>query len=301
MKRNWKEYNKSLVNKGSLTIWIDPNSKDQWITKNKKRGRPKFSSMVIKTGWILKTVYRLTYRSLQGFFDSILKLMKLPLESPHYSLFSKRAEEVLDDLPKLSNRRPTDIVIDGSGFKVYGEGEWKVKMHGKDRPRRWIKAHIAVDANSQEIISLEVTDSSVGDPTMLPDLIDKLPKSVKKVAADGAYDGFKCRKYLHDRGIEDIIPPPINACFREEQEMRNRNKALEIIKLLGNDVTARSIWKKYAGYHMRSLAETAFSSIKRFFGDRLQSKLMKTQKIELKVRCWILNQVRRGCVVNNFI
>lgn len=293
IKRNWKEYNKSLVNKGSLTIWIDSDIHKQWISKTNQRGRPKFNNFVIKTGWILKIAYRLTFRTLQGFFDSILKLMKLSHQSPHYSLFSKRASEVQDILPKLSTRRPSDLVIDASGFKVYGEGEWKVKIHGKDKPRRWIKAHIGVDPSSQEIISLEVTDSSVGDSTMMPKLIDKAPKSVKKVSADGAYDGFKCRKYLHENKIEAVIPPPINACYRKEIEMEERNKALEIINYFGGDMTARSIWKKIVGYHYRSLAETAFSSLKRFFGDRLQSKKMNTQTLELNLRCWVLNQIRR--------
>jgi hypothetical protein len=291
-KRNWKNYNKSLVNRGSLTIWIDPDSQNQWVIKE-KRGRPKFSSLVIKTGWILKTVYRLTFRTLQGFFNSILKLMKLPLESPDYSLFSKRAAEIMDDLPKLSKRRPTDLVIDSSGFKVYGEGEWKVKIHGKDKPRKWIKAHIAVDPQSQEIIALEVTESSVGDAPMLPKLVEKAPKSVKRVAADGAYDGFKCRAFLHSKAITGVIPPPINARIRGETALEERNDAIKIINYFGGEGIARSIWKKMVGYHKRSLVETAFSSVKRLFGDRLQSKIIQTQMLEMYLRCWAVNKIRR--------
>jgi hypothetical protein len=293
-KRNWTEYNKSLVNKGSLTVWIDPSTYAQWIYKSGKRGRPKFSSYVIKVGWILKTVYRLTFRALQGFFNSILQLMKLPMKAPDYSLFSKRADEVLDDLPRLSTRRPTDLVIDASGFKVYGEGEWKVKIHGKDKPRRWIKAHIAIDPKSQEVIGLEVTENTIGDAPMLPKLIEKAPKSVSRVTADGAYDKFKCRKLLREKGILGIIPPPTNARMREGDEFIDRNDALKIIGYFGGDGVGRSIWKKLIGYHQRSLVETAFSSLKRLFGDRLQGKIMKTQVLELNLRCWVLNQIRRA-------
>lgn len=300
-KRNWKEYNKSLVNKGSLTVWIDPNAYAQWIYKSGKRGRPKFSSYVIKVGWILKTVYRLAFRALQGFFNSILQLMKLPMKAPDYSLFSKRAHEVLDDLPRLSARRPTDLVIDASGFKVYGEGEWKVKIHGKGKPRRWIKAHIAIDPKSQEVIALEVTENTIGDAPMLPKLIEKAPKSVNRVTADGAYDKFKCRKLLHEKGILGVIPPPVNAQMREGDEFIDRNDALKIIQYFGGDVVAKSIWKKLVGYHQRSLVETAFSSLKRFFGDRLQSKSMRTQVLELNLRCWVLNQIRCAPVVKFLI
>ncbi|OJV07308.1 MAG: hypothetical protein BGO14_01055 [Chlamydiales bacterium 38-26] len=129
------------------------------------------------------------------------------MKAPDYSLFSKRADE-LDELSRLSARRPTDLVINASGFKVYGEGEWKVKIHGKGKPRRWIKAHIAIDPKSQEVIALEVTENTIGDAPMLPKLIEKAPKSVNRVTADGAYDKFKCRKLLHEKGILGVSPPP---------------------------------------------------------------------------------------------
>jgi hypothetical protein len=291
-KRNWSQYNRSLVNKGSLTIWIDSNYYEQWINLG-RRGRPKFDKSVIKIGWILKTVYRLTYRALEGFFGSILKLMKLPHKVPNYTLFCKRANEVLEELPKLSKRRPTDLVVDSSGLKVYGEGEWKVKVHGRDKPRKWIKAHIAVDPQSQEIIALEVTESTVGDATVLPTLLEKTTNSVKRVFADGAYDRLKCRQYLHNHGIEGTIPPPKNACIRQKEALSGRNDAIKTIRYFGGDKVAKSIWKKLVGYHKRSLVETAFSSLKRFFGDRLQSLKKSTQTLEITLRCWSLNRIRR--------
>lgn len=291
-KRNWSQYNRSLVNKGSLTIWIDSDCYEKWIHLG-KRGRPKFDKSVIKIGWILKTIYRLTYRALEGFFSSILKLMKLPHKVPNYTLFCKRASEVLEELPKLSNRRPTDLVVDSSGFKVYGEGEWKVKVHGRDKPRKWIKAHIGVDPQSQEIIALEVTESSVGDATALPILLDQMTTRVKRVFADGAYDRLKCRQYLHLHGIEGKIPPPKNACIRQKEALCERNDAITVIRYFGGDGIAKSIWKKLVGYHKRSLVETAFSSLKRFFGDRLQSQKKSTQILEITLRCWTLNRIRR--------
>lgn len=290
-KRNWQEYNKSLINRGSLTIWIDPNIAKEWV-KQGKRGRPKFCSQVIKAGLILKTVYRLAYRALQGFFQSILKLMQLPNQVPHYSLFAKRAPEVAKEIPKLSQRKPIDLVIDSSGLKVYGEGEWKVKVHGTSKRRKWIKAHIAVDPKSQEIIAVEVTESSIGDSQVLPCLVERSPKSVKKVLADGAYNARSCRKYLHRRDIEGLIPPPLNACLSANPECEERNDALRFITGLGGDKAAKAIWKKLVGFHKRSLVETAFSSLKRLFGDRLSSLKMVNQATEVYVRCFVLNRMR---------
>lgn len=293
-KRNWQEYNKSLINRGSLTIWIDSNIQKEWVQQG-KRGRPKFCSQVIKAGLILKTVYRLAYRSLQGFFQSILQLMQLPHQVPHYSLFSKRAQEVAKEIPKLSQRKPLDLVIDSSGLKVYGEGEWKVKIHGASKRRKWIKAHIAVDPKSQEIVAVEVTESAIGDSKVLPTLVKQSPKSVQRVLADGAYDACACRKYLHNRGIKGLIPPALNGCLRSEQECEERNDALRIIIGLGGDKNAKAIWKKLVGFHKRSLVETAFSKLKRLFGDRLSSLKMVNQAMEVYVRCFVLNKMRTIC------
>ena len=126
-KRNWNQINQNLVKRGSITLWIDPKVLKTW-TQKPKIGRPKFHSDVIRTGLYLKALFRLTFRALQGFLDSILKLMKLPFSSPDYSLFSKRAFEV--SAAKISNRRPAHILIDSSGVKIFGEGEWKVRSHG---------------------------------------------------------------------------------------------------------------------------------------------------------------------------
>ena len=193
VKRRWNEYNKSLVNRGSISFWIDQNLLAENNHFDSTKGRPKFKSSIIQAGWILKTVYGLTFRALEGFFSSLLKLLSSELKAPDYSLFCKRSKEVASLLPKLSQRRPMELVIDASGLKIYGEGEWKTYKHGRDRKRRWIKIHAAVDPRTGECVASEVTTEKGGDPTFFPSLIKKSPKSVKCVYADGAYDTKKCR------------------------------------------------------------------------------------------------------------
>lgn len=297
-KRDWKQYNQKLINRGSITFWLEQECLNSWVNKSKKRGRPSFNQSVIQAGWIIKSVYRLSLRSLQGLLESILRLLKLDLHSPHYSLFCKRAKEASENLPKLSNRRPTDLIIDSSGLKVAGEGEWKVKIHGSEKRRGWIKLHIAVDPKTQELIALHITDDKTADSQVLPLLVDKAPKSVNKVLADGAYDRAFCRQHLLKKQIEACIAPRRKGRQREGDEYTERNSDLKVIDLLGGDEEAFKLWKMLVGYHKRSLVETAFSRLKRLFGDRLNNKTFGNLQAETTYRCYALNRMNRIQSIN---
>jgi IS5 family transposase len=290
-KRDWHQYNQKLINRGSITFWFDKECLDSWIEKTGTKGRPSFSTSVIQLGWIIKTVYRLPLRSLQGFMLSILRLMGTELLVPSYTLFCKRAKEAAEALPRLSNNRAMEIAIDSSGLKIMGEGEWKVKIHGADKHRSWIKIHIGVDTQTQDLVAIEVTDEKTGDATVLPRIIDKARKGVKRVLADGAYDSSECRKYLHKRGIQECIPPRKTGKIREEEGMEERNFAIELSTLFGGGKEGVDLWKKVSGYHMRSLAETVFSRLKRLFGERLSNKKFENLSAETIFRCHILNRM----------
>lgn len=288
-KRNWSKYNKDLVKRGSITFFIDPDALEQKVEKN-KRGRPRlFSHPMIQLLLVLKIQYRLSYRALEGFSKSVLPLLHLAVVLPTYSLICKRASQLETLLPKLSSRRPKTVLIDASGIKVYGEGEWKVKIHGKTKRRKWIKLHIAIDANTEEIIQLEVSHGHRADCRIGPELIKKLPKSTKTVMGDGGYDTKQCRKAIKDIGAEELIPPRKNA--RLTKNLERRNNAIFEIKGLGGDQIAREIWGKLTGYSKRVLVETTFSRIKRIYGDRFYSRKSESQKIEGHIKCKMLNQM----------
>jgi len=198
---------------------------------------------------------------------------------------------VKDLLPKLSNRRPKEVVIDASGLKIYGEGEWKTHKHGREKARRWIKVHVAVDPKTGECIAAKITDEKGGDSTQLSDLIKGCPGSVKRGYADGGYDTEKCRKLLKDRGIEDIIPPRKTGVIRESKGLENRNKALREIRGLLGDI---DLWKKLKGYGRRSLAETFFSRLKMILGERLASRKHDHQTLESLLKIQVLNLMLKG-------
>lgn len=290
VKRNWQQYNKNLVNRGNIFLWIDKTVLNQWTVKKKKRGRPAFSSSVIQAAWFLKTFYRCTLRSLQGFLNSLLQLMNQDVKSPNYTVFCKRAAEVAALLPKLSHKRPTDLVIDSSGLKIYGEGEWKDKVHRTHTRKSWIKLHIAVDPRSQEIIAAVVTDEYKADCVVLPDLVKRSPRSVRKISTDGAYDKKTVYEFLSQHHLDSCIPPRRGACLRQEDCFDTRNQNILAIRGLGNDEDAFSLWKKLTGYHQRSLVETAFSRLKMLFGDRVNNKTKSNQNAEIIFRLHALNR-----------
>ena len=287
-KRNWSHYNKNLIKRGSITFWIDRDLLQKHAATEKTQGRPKFKAAIIQAGWSIRIAYKLTFRQTQGFFTSLLELLGTDLTPPHYTLLCKRGNEVASLLPKLSNRRPVELVIDSSGLKVFGEGEWKAYKHGREKRRGWIKVHAAIDPKTGECISAVITDEKGSDAKQLETLIERAPSSVKKASGDGAYDTLACRRCLYARGIEDVIPPRRGGRIRQEEALANRNKALKELAGLGGDYR---LWKKLKGYGRRSLAETFFSRMKVILGERLASRKKSHQELESLLRIAALNKM----------
>lgn len=291
-KRNWKEYNKQLVQRGSLKLLIDPRLlKASKTRKRHRRGRPvEYRSLVIEFLVFVKVHFKLTYRALQGFAHFFLTKFLPGKKVPHYSLVCKRIKQLGKSLPSLPSNRGAVVILDASGMKVYGEGEWKVKVHGRGRPRTWVKVHLAIDSQTQEIVAEAVTDKTVGDSKMTSKLLGQLKHGPSQVMADGAYDKAGARKEVRAIKAQEIIPPPRNAKYHGKKDARDR-AVLEILGL-GNDKLARSIWGKLTGYNQRVLVETAFSSLKRVFGDRFFSRTRERQQVESRVRCHLINRMR---------
>ncbi len=300
---NWPEYNRSLVQRGSITVWFSEDSIKRWRSSESTgaRGRPRiYSDDAILCALIVRSVYRLPLRALVGFLLSLVQLLVLPLKVPSYTQICRRAKALGKALGRLSRRLPTDIVFDSTGLKVYGEGEWKVRQHGTSKRRTWRKLHIGIDPESGEIIVAELTDNAQGDGEVGQKLLKQAPKSIKVVYGDGGYDGLEFRRAIEKHGAEPIIPPPRNAVVREGTDgaTTKRNDAIAEIKGLeymaqesglGGVDLARKSWKFLKRYHKRSLAETAMYRYKQLTGDRLHSREFERQRVEAHVRCRVLN------------
>ncbi len=288
--RNWRRYNASLIQRGNLSFFCDPKvikSIKRCQFKQKGVGRPAYSYHLMIILLLIKISYGLSYRRCEGFAISLFSPYRIRI--PSYTTICRGIAKLSNCLPRLSRRRPKTVMIDSSGFKISGEGEWKCKIHGQSSRRSWLKVHVIVDSKTNEIVDLIVTNPRVSDISIGVEFLKKLPSTTQNILADGAYDGEKFRSYAFDRNLKALIPPPTNASIRERPWFEERNDALKVIRGFGGDKIARSLWGKLSGYSQRSKVESAFSRIKRLFGEHIFSKLPSAQKAEVWLKAYLGN------------
>ncbi len=287
--RNWREYNQALVPRGSLTVWVDQESLDAWGYQGPARwgGQYVYSDAAIQCLLTLRTVFHLPLRATQGMAQSLFELMGLALGVPHYSTLSRRAADLKVDLARKS-KGPLHLVLDSTGLKVYGEGEWKVRKHGYSKRRTWRKLHLAIDAETHEIQAVAVTESGVDDAEEVGHLLEPIDREVASAAADGAYDQRKVYRVLEPRTDKILSPPRRNARIWKHGNATGpplaRDENRRHIRRAG-----RTAWKREVGYHVRSLAETGMFRMKTIFGAGLASRRLECQVTEGTIRCRALN------------
>lgn len=294
--RNWSEYSRSLTNRGNCFLWIEAGVAEKWKAKKDPRfiGAPlQYSDDAILCMMAVKVVLHLPYRQLIGFFLSVILMMGFSVFVPHFTTVASRARRLGKHFKTLSRKRPKDLVFDASGFKIYGEGEWTVRQHGKQKRRRWKKFHIAMCPKSHEIILAEVTDQNIADCQVMPKLLKRAPRSVKQALGDGAFDTASCYQAAYENNISLLTPPRRGAVWNSLATAASlaRDQAIAEITILGGDDVARGLWKKLRGYHRRSLVETTFSRFKRIFGSKLFSKRPDSQYVELMIKAKVLNRM----------
>ena len=283
--RNWSEYDRALVNRGNLTVWFDEESIAQGWTPPRPKGRGKpgsYSDLAIQTCLTIKTLFRLPYRATEGLMRSLMRLCGLDLPVPDHTHMSRRAATLSAAIPRRKRKGPIHVVVDSTGLKIFGEGEWKVRQHGVGKRRTWRKIHLAVDESAKDIIGVEVTTAEWGDSEVFSPLLDQVEGEVSQVSADGAYDTEGTHAAIAERGAKATIPPREGAVTWGEDHPRDA--ILSEIATKG-----RSGWKNDSGYHRRSLAENMMYRLKQL-GDRLYSRTFERQVNEVHVRAAIINQ-----------
>lgn len=287
--RNWRDYNKALIARGSLTLWIDSRAVDKWLSHDSpaRRGRRRtYTDIAIECSLLLREVYHLPLRSTQGLVRSLLRLLSLNLPAPDYSTLSRRARLLPLSFSTHATKAVAHLVIDSSGLKVFGEGEWKVRVHGADKRRTWRKLHISMDAETHHITAALLTDKDALDRNSVAALLKQTEAKIEAVCADGAYDFEQCYRAIKEREAVALIPPRRDAVIREKSPFEQRDENLRGIRRHG-----RKGWKKISGYHQRSLVECAFFRLKTLFTDRLRARRTDTQTAEAVIRCQALNRM----------
>jgi hypothetical protein len=235
--RNWPAYNAGLIARGDVTIWM---GRDLWQrdagaeAEAVKRGRPcVYADAVIQMLLGLKQVFRLSLRALQGFAGSMNKLAFADLPVPNYTTLCRRARDLEVVLPTLRSGEALHLVVDSTGLKVFGEGEWKMRKHGYSKRRTWRKVHLAMDAKTGQICAALMTHQDVGDGEVLPELLDQIPADtpIGVVGGNGAYDTRQCHAAIAARGATPSIPPRDGAApwSKRTPGAAWRNGAIDVI------------------------------------------------------------------------
>lgn len=291
--KNWAEYDKALVERGSITIWLSDDFEKSWrYVGEKQRGSQyDYSTQAITIMLMMKNVFHLPNRGTEGLVGSIFAMLGVKLSVPDHTTLSRRGQDLKVRLPQKASGH-IDIVMDSTGRKVYGEGEWKVRTPGKSKRRTWRKLHIGADPESGEIEAAALTENRVDDAQMAEPLLNQIAQPIDHLAADGSYDKRKVYDSLnrHAPQATVLIPPRKNAHIGQhgniQAERLKRDENLRIIRKSG-----RKAWKATSGYHMRSLAETTRFRFKTIFSDRLSARLLETQTTQALICCAALNRM----------
>jgi hypothetical protein len=276
--RNWSKYNAGLVKRGSLDLWIDEDTAKTWESKTKtgERGRPEeYRDSWIEVILTLGMVYHQPLRQVTGLVKSLVKWLGwCEVKVPHFTTLSRRRKDLSIQVSQRRFEGKITVVVDSGGAKVYGEGEWKVRLHGKSKRRTWRKFHLAVEPETLEILALEVSTNDVTDDEMLPSVLEAIDKciEIEQVCGDGGYDRTNSYQAIADHKAKAVIPPRKDAKIQQHGNSNapplDRDQNLRRIRKIG-----RKRWKQEALYHRRSLAETSVYRYKSTFGSTLSSRL----------------------------
>lgn len=291
--QNWSEYEKALVQRGSITFWLSDDVEQVWLyTGEKQRGSQyDYSDKAIEIMLMIKEVFHLSNRGAEGFVRSLFERLNLGMPVPDHSTLSKRGKTLQVKLPKKTNGS-MNLVLDSTGLKIYGEGEWKVRKHGYSKHRTWRKLHVGANPDNGEIQVAVLTGNSTSDDAIVKEMLTQIEQTLLACAADGAYDKRRVYDALnaHSPEVKILIPPRKNAHIwqhgNSKEERLKRDENVRYIRKHG-----RQPWKDHSGYHIRSLAETIMFRLKTIFGDKLSARLLETQATQTLIRCLALNRM----------
>lgn len=289
--RNWSAYDQALVQRGSLTIWVSEDAISKWKhTGPQQRGAQKeYSDLAIEIALTLKEVFHFSNRGTEGLIGSIFQLMRVDLPVPDHTTLSRRGKGLAVRLPKRK-KVIGHLVVDSTGLKLYGEGEWKMRKHGKSKRRVWRKIHLSVDSESGEIQAGALSEASVSDAEALITMLEEIDQQIENFSGDGAYDKRTVYDNIqkHSPDCRIHIPPRKNARIWQHGNCKApphpRDENLRYIRRYG-----RLAWKRDSNYHKRSLAETTMFRMKTIFGHHLSTRLLSTQCTQALIRCRALN------------
>ena len=286
--RNWASYDQALVQRGDLTIWLSPTALEAWtaLPSMKPGGQRTYSDVAIEAALMLRLVFGLPWRQTEGLLNSVLKLMNLSICSPDHTTLSRRSRGLDVAIPKRPAGESLHVILDATGLKVFGRGEWAAAKHGAGcREPGWRKLHLAVD-DGGNILAAKLTESEVPDAAAAPDLLEAVGGDIDRITADGGYDRLEVYEAALRFGAKVVIPPRKDAATSCDPILAERNAHIEHRKRAG-----KRQWRVDTGHHQQARVENTFHRYKRTFGKGLRARTEEGQLVEVLTGCRILNRM----------
>jgi len=290
---NWAAYDASLRQRGSLTVWFSEDAIAGWRAEGRTTpgGQPHYSALAILTGLCLRAVFRLALRQTEGLIGSIIGLLGLDLAIPDHTTLCRRADGL--DVPRPQSSPGAGgmhLIVDSTGLKFHGPGEWLVEKHGTRTRRSWRTLHIGLDADTGRIVAAELTTNEVDDGSQVGPLLDQVAGAVASFTANGAYDTGAVSAAVAGRHPDAaIIVPPRSTAMPSDTAQTNPTQRDRHLQGITNN--GRASWQKSSGYNKRSRVEAAIGRFKQVIGNGLHSQTDARQNAEIAVAVHVLNRM----------
>ena len=285
---NWAEYDRALVRRGDVTLWLTPDAIATWAAAGvgRRSGQLQYSDLAIETALTLSLIFHLPLRQTEGFLTSIFGMLGVDLTAPDHTTLSRRGQHLALALRGARPGTSLHLIVDSTGLSIVGEGAWAAAKHGGRGRRGWRKLHLGVDG-SRVIVACALTEPTADDAITGISLVDEVDGHLTRVTADPAYDTLAFYGAVGARGARVVVPPTKTASLsRRGARSGARDRTIRRVKALG-----RRRWKKASGYHQQARVENAFFRYKSIVGDCLRARSSSGQRREAVLACNVLNRM----------
>ena len=285
---NWPAYNRALVRRGDVTVWLSSEAIATWTPRRSGRrgGQPRYLDLAIETALTLRLIYHLPLRQAEGFLHALFGIMRLDLSVPDDTTLSRRSQHLRHCLRPVPAGEGLHLVLDSTGLSIVGAGEWAAAKHGGRGRRGWRKRHLGVDPSGVSRVHT-LTEATSDDATTALDLLTAVKSPLVRVTADAAYDTVAVYETATARGATVIIPPAKTANVSGHgPRSPARDRTMTWVKQLG-----RRRWRQVSGYHRQSRVENACFRDTSIIGDGLRARSPDRQGSEDVLGCAILNRM----------
>jgi len=292
---NWPEYEASLRQRASLTVWFTEEAIAAWNAEPRttRGGQPWYSPLAILTALTLRAAFRLAFRQTEGLIGSIIGLLGLTLRVPDHTTLSRRAATLEVPRPQRqpgAHAEALHLLVDSTGLKLCGAGEWLVEKYGSKTRRSWRKLHIGVNADTGQIMAWALTTKNVDDGAQVGPLLEQINDRLSSFTGDGAYDQDSVYAAVADHHPDAavIVPPRTTAVPSITADTAPTQRDCHLRCIAG---TSRMAWQISSGYNRRAKVEAAIGRWKQVIGDGLRSRMDNSRVTEVEVAVHVLNRM----------